>query len=623
MLLTFGAAAQERCRSAAALAGRIAEGASGTLVFDGELALDADALENGRLAARVRLRLPAKLLRLMHGPNGWAQLCISLVADDGGGLNAVHHEVVSAVDLDRAAALDYGVDLDLPADTAELIALVELPALGVWGAVSVEERDDPLPPPGPKAVALGGPTNAWYRIIQRTRSTAPVSGAGFSVVELVPPRRQPVAGATRIYALVSTADVDRVAFSLDGEPVGARGHEPFYATVPLARPARTQTVRAVAYDRAGRELGEDELIVNPQQAPFRVRIHDLAGTPASGSVTVAAEVAVPAGAQLQAVEIFRNETRIARLEKPPFRARVPTPSVRATDFVRVAATLTDGRTIDDVVLLATPGLAERVDVNLVPLFAVVRGPKGAPLGNLEQAAFTLKVAGHPQPIQGFRIADDVPLVLGLVIDTSGSMTLVMDDTRRAAVGFLSKILGDGDRGFVVDFDKQPHLRQATTTDMVALLRAVGMLEAHGQTSLYDAVVFAMLQFEQEGGRRALVVLTDGVDVESRFGPRACIAHGERLGVPVYLIAMQTYGREKLPRKELRRVAEGTGGGLFFIDSIDDLPATYDRIERELRSQYALSFYTDGDLSAPDRASIEVSVAVPGSSVRVVVGSHPR
>jgi Ca-activated chloride channel family protein len=617
---TSVAVAQQRCQPASLLVQRSAEDDAGSLAFEAELGLDAEALEVGRIAVSVRVRLGADVLRLMHGPGGWAQVCIALVADAGDELVVTHSEVISAVDLDRAAAFDYGVDIDLPEDTAELIAVVELPALGVWGAVAVDEADGPLPPPGPEAVPINGPKPAWYRIIGRAQPAPPVSDIGSSVIKLVPPRKQPVTGSTRIYALTSTPEIDRVEFFLDGERVGGRGFQPYFESITFARPARPQTVRAVAYDRRDFVMGEDELVVNPRNTPFRVAIGDFDGDPRNGSVTIEATVAVPQGAELASVEIFRNETIIQRFETPPFRTEVPTPNVTPTDYVRVAAILTDGRAIDDVMLLLEPGLTESVEVNLVPIFAVVQGAQGKPLRDLDRDDFSITIDGASQAIEDFRFADDVPLVLGLVVDTSGSMTLVIEDTRRAAVGFLSKILGDDDRGFVVDFDKQPRLRQATTSDTVALLRAVGMLEAQGETSLYDAIVFSMLQFERESGRRALVVLTDGVDLESRFGPRDCIAYGQRLGVPIYLIAMQTLGGEKFPRKVLNRVTNQTGGGLYLIDSIENLPATYEAIETDLRSQFALSFYTDQDLTAKERAAIEVRVNDPDATVRVVVGS---
>lgn len=621
------ATAQLRCQPPTAIAQSAMDGATGDLAFEAVYSVDAAIGGNddededegdGSFTAGIRLRLPHQVLQLVHGPEDRAQVCIAIVAETSDGLLSVHDETFTATRLDDARSFEYGVDLALSGDTEMLVAVLELPALGIWGAIAVDESDTALPPRPAEARALGDPDGAWYRIVGALPERMVSAPNSATALQLVPPRRQPVAGSTRVYALASTPDVARVVFLLDGQEVGERSRPPFFASVPFERPARPQTLRAVAYDRGSRELGASEILVNPRDAPFRVRIRDLEGDPAAGSAWVEADVEVPLGAHLDRVEIFLNATSVARLEQPPFRARVTTPSTSATDFIRVAAFLDDGRSIDDVVLLSDPSLVEAVDVNLVPLYVVVHGADGRPVTGLGTADFRLTVGGQPHAIETFSVADDVPLVIGLVVDTSGSMSLVMEDTRRAAVGFLQGIVGDADRGFVVDFDRQPRLRQETTSDMIALMRALGALTARGETSLYDAIVFSMLQFEREGARRALVVLTDGVDLESRFGPRDCVDYGQRLGVPIYLIAMQTFGDTNFPERQLRRITEGTGGGFYLIGSIGDLPATYAAIEHELRSQYALGFYTEEDLGAEARRDIEVEVA--GAKARVVIGS---
>lgn len=615
------AAEGQGCRQGAEIVQQAFDGAEGSLDFEAVYGIESESLTEGRVQAGVRLSLPLETLRLIHGPEGRAVACVTVVTETSEGLEPLHQVSFTAAYIDEAKGFEYGVDFPLPEDAAVLIATFELPALGLWGAIAADESDVVLPPRPADARALGDPDGAWYRIIAPPDpAMRPTDNRSATALQIVPPRRQPVSGATRVYALASDPDIARVVFYLDGKLVGARKSQPFFASIPFTRPAKPQTVRAVAFDRGSRQLGSSEIVVNPVNAPFRVRIRELEGDPSAGEVEVVADVAVPTGTTLERVEVWSNATRVATLTEPPFRARIATRAPTPTDFIRVAAFLEDGQSIDDVVLLGDPSLIEEIDVNLVPLYVVVRGADGRPVSGLDSGDFTLTLGNAEQPIETFAVADDVPLVLGLVIDTSGSMALVIEDTRRAAVGFLQGVIEDRDRGFVVDFDRQPRLRQPTTGDTVDLLRAIGGLEAIGQTSLYDAIVFSMLQFEREGARRALVVLTDGADRDSRFGPKDCIEYGERLGVPIYLIAMHTHGREKFPKRELTRIGDRTGGGLYLIDSIADLPATYTAIETELRSQYALGFYTDEDLGAEARRGVDVTVDVPGADVRVVVGS---
>ena len=198
----------------------------------------------------------------------------------------------------------------------------------------------------------------------------------------------------------------------------------------------------------------------------------------------------------------------------------------------------------------------------------------------------------------------------------------MADTRRAAVKFLGSTVLTRDRAFVVDFDRQPRLLHPTTSDLPRLLRSLARLEAEGATALYDAIVFSILQFEREAGRRALVVLTDGDDYDSRFGPKYCVELARTAGVPVYIIGLGALDtlRRTYSKKELRKVTEETGGRLYFVDSLDELDAAYAQINAELRSQYSLSFYADSDLDAAERRAVSVEIRRPGHQARTVVGS---
>ena len=199
----------------------------------------------------------------------------------------------------------------------------------------------------------------------------------------------------------------------------------------------------------------------------------------------------------------------------------------------------------------------------------------------------------------------------------------MEDTRKAAAKFLGSTVLPQDRAFLVDFDLQPRLLHPTTSDLPALLVDLHRLRADGATAMYDAVVFSMLQFEREGGRKALVILTDGDDHESRFGPKYCVELAHKTGVPIYIIGLGALDsiRRAYSKKELRRVTSETGGRLYLVDSLDELGAAYAQINAELRSQYSLSFYADRDLSDAERREVEVEIRRPGLSARTVVGSR--
>jgi VWFA-related protein len=630
-VLAFAAsAAHPACQPAARLAAAVADGERGwgDLPLAGVYALDEAALEDGRLVATVTARLDVAALTAARTPRLGA-LCAAVVVDAGGGLAVVDErtlelpELAGKEALAGVAAWTYHVRLELPDDAAQIMVLVQEPALGAWGAAVADEGEAPAAP-GPSAVTVAGAPPAWYVVERRGepaagRKTA-AGGALAVVVRLVPPRDQPATGGTRFDALTTSDAVDRVVFELDGKEAETDGRRPFVARLPLASPARPQTVRAVAYDQDGKVLGEDSLVVNELDVPFRVRIAGF--EPKGEAIEVSAEVSVPAGAALDRVELYRNEELVERFTAPPWRGRVPAEG-GPEDYVRVAAFLADGSSIDDVVLLASPALVERVEVNLVELHVVVTDERRRPVGDLGARDFTVLHRGQPRQIESFAYADDVPLLMGLVIDTSGSMRLVMHDTKRAAGRFIGQTVLAGDRAFVVDFDRQPRLRQGTTDDVAELMLSLAQLEADGATAMYDAIVFSMLQFEKQPGRKALVVLTDGDDHDSRYGPKDCLEYGQSAGVPIYVIGLG--GLDGLRRaysvSDLERVTARTGGRLYFVESLEELQWAYDEINAELRSQYSLTFYADADLSPEERRKVEVRLARPGLEPRTVLGSR--
>ena len=263
-----------------------------------------------------------------------------------------------------------------------------------------------------------------------------------------------------------------------------------------------------------------------------------------------------------------------------------------------------------------------MDVNLVQLHAVVTDRQGRPVDDLSREDFTITFRGESQPTQSFAYADDVPLVMGLVVDSSGSMELLMHDTRRAAAKFLGQTVLPQDRAFLVDFDLQPRLLHGVTGDLPALMRALGKLNADGSTAMYEAVVFSLLHFERQAGRRALVVLTDGDDLESRFGPKQCAEMAQEAGVPVYLIGLGGLDtlRRTFSKSDLRKLTDRTGGRLYMVETFEELAGAYAEINAELRSQYSLAFYTSQDLSEEQKRQIEVKVRGDGYSARLVVGA---
>ncbi len=528
----------------------------------------------------------------------------------------VLEEEVEAAGLSPADRWLYRREIEVPVDFLEAVVVLEELATGAWGAALADLADRPLVGRSPRIVTYEAPSAA-------PAAPPPVAPVAGGAIRILPPRDRPVEGPTRVRALAADLAIERAAFFLDGEEVASDDKAPFAAVIDFGSPPRPRTIRVVGYSDLDLVLGADEIQVNEEGEAFRVKIARLSGGGPAGPVVVEADVALPPGGRLARVEIFVNERRVATLDQPPFGARFDHPRVEPADFVRVVATLADGSSLDDALLLAAAGPQERVEVRLVELYTVVTDRRGAPQRDLAAADFTVKIEGRRRPIERFGRAEDLPLALGLVVDTSESMWPLMPDTKQAGAQFLAQVLGSDDRAFLVDFASRPRLAHPMTGDLNALLRAFGAMEAAGFTALYDAIIFSLLQFEDEGGRRALVLLSDGDDYRSTTTRLKCIQYGRDLGVPVYIIAL---GGIQHPYRGLRKIdlegiTEGTGGRIFYITAISELAAAYASIEEELRGQYFLAVATDRELTDRELASIRVEVEGRGLQARTVVGGR--
>ncbi len=433
---------------------------------------------------------------------------------------------------------------------------------------------------------------------------------------LVPPRRS--VGRVRIDTVATSNDIDRVVFFVDDHKAADDGFWPFSVRLDLPAGDAPRTLKAVAYGADGRRLGEDTLTLDPERRAFGVSIESVTGRPDAGSVDVELSVSVPPARGLDHLEIYRNRTPVARLTGPPFRLRVPTPEPRPDDYLRAVAYLDDGSSLEDARPLLGEAPGAHLEVNLVQLFAVATDRRGRPVGGLGPEDFAVRLGGRELAVDRFRRAGQVPLVLGLLVDSSTSMAPVMGETKSAAEQFLDDTLIPGDRALLVDVDSAPRLAHGLTGEPARLAAAFDDLEAGGGTALWDSIVYAALELERQVGRRALVVLTDGQDTSSHLDAGQASRYARRAGVPVYVLALGDLatGQTQVDAPlRLASVARRTGGRIFHIQSPDELARAYAEIDQELRNQYVLSVALDRLLSEDDLANLQVQPRKRGLEVR--------
>ncbi len=206
-------------------------------------------------------------------------------------------------------------------------------------------------------------------------------------------------------------------------------------------------------------------------------------------------------------------------------------------------------------------------------------------------------------IRSFSRQTNLPLRVGLLIDASNSVRDRFKFEQEAAIEFLNQIIRPRyDKAFVIGFDTTPEVTQDFTDSPEKLSHGVRMLRAGGGTAMYDAIYFACrdkLMKEDNGvmaTRRAIILLSDGEDNQSRVSREEAVEMAQRAEVIIYAISTNTSGLKLRGDKVLEHFAEQTGGKAFFPFKIEDVANAFTEISDELRSQYAIA-YKPADFTA--------------------------
>jgi VWFA-related protein len=306
---------------------------------------------------------------------------------------------------------------------------------------------------------------------------------------------------------------------------------------------------------------------------------------------------------------------------------------------------------------AAPTFSSQVKV--VNMLATVRDKHGKIVPNLTKDDFTLEEDGKPQNIRYFSEVIDLPLTMGLLVDTSFSQRRLLDQERAASKNFLVQVLREGkDKAFLIHFDKEVELLQDLTSSGQKLEAALDSLNTpqfshdsgsnspdtssgsdHGShhegagTLLYDSIYLASNELmKKQTGRKAVVVLTDGVDRGSKESLESAIESAQRADTVVYSILFkdnedhqsrggfsgpgmgrggmggggmgrhgggQRYPQENRPdgKKILERISRETGGRFFEVTKKETTDDIYATIQEELRGQYSLGYTPEKTESA--------------------------
>ena len=234
-----------------------------------------------------------------------------------------------------------------------------------------------------------------------------------------------------------------------------------------------------------------------------------------------------------------------------------------------------------------------VDVNLIQLHVSVVDEKDRFAKGLKKEDFSVYEDKVQQELSLFR-EEDIPVSLGLVIDNSGSMRTKRERVNKAALTF-AKTCNPQDEIFLINFNDQVFIDQEFTKSRDDLTDALENLDARGGTALHDAI-YLSLEHIREGkeDKKALLVISDGEDRDSRYKFQSVLEFARESLASIYVIGLldkegERSNAQKKAAKNLKELAEDTGGKYYFPESVDEVEAICTQIAHEIRNQYTLGY----------------------------------
>ena len=267
----------------------------------------------------------------------------------------------------------------------------------------------------------------------------------------------------------------------------------------------------------------------------------------------------------------------------------------------------------------------KVQANEVNLIFTVTDKKGRFVPNLKQDSFGLLDDGRPPiRVSKFSLASNLPLRVGILLDTSSSIRQRFQFEQDSAIEFLLQVLHLNDRAFVAGFDIQLDIAQGFTNNVDLLNQGIRKLRPGGGTALYDNLYKAchdqMLTLRDTVAvRRALILVSDGDDNYSRALQSDAIKECQRAETIVYAISTNVSPSKDKGDEILNQIAQATGGQAFYPTRIEDVAQGFHNIEEELRSQYSLIYTPAGFKNDGSFRTIYLQAHDPRYQVRAKKG----
>ncbi len=227
----------------------------------------------------------------------------------------------------------------------------------------------------------------------------------------------------------------------------------------------------------------------------------------------------------------------------------------------------------------------RMDVKLIQIPVTVTDMRDRPVMSLQKSDFRVFEDEVEQPVAAFSMADTV-VSTGIVFDSSGSMRSHIDESREAIKQFLTTAV-PGDQYFLVRFADSPQLLTPLTPSPDLIAAQLGSLQSHGWTAMNDAIYRSLEEIRRAANpRRVLLVLTDGVDNNSRYSDGELFSLIRESEVSVFAIGL--FDRPRF----LEKMADETGGKMIWVHKLNELPEAMEKLSLQIRNQYVIGYFSN-------------------------------
>ncbi|MCX6607180.1 MAG: VWA domain-containing protein [Acidobacteria bacterium] len=276
----------------------------------------------------------------------------------------------------------------------------------------------------------------------------------------------------------------------------------------------------------------------------------------------------------------------------------------------------------------------KVDVDLVNVLFSVRDKKNGLVATCRKEDFTVIEEGKQQTIKVFAREIDLPLTIGLLVDVSGSQERLIPEEKAAAGQFFQQVLRKKDMAFLISFGAEAELLQDLTGSPKLLREGLNQLRLNSGvgglhpgtipnakqkgTIMYDAVALAATEkLKSEVGRKAIVLITDGVDVGSTYTRQQAVEAAHKADVIIYSVYFVDYGGYGRGGKggfggggggDLKKMAEETGGRFFSVGRNQSLADIFTQIQEEMRSQYVIGYSSTNEIRDGAFRKLEIRLA---------------